>query len=239
MTAPRIILASLPSFCQQLSKLVEIWRSSDKNNFAQFFETWCTLCRFWYVSFSAVPFLWLPCVADTDIIFLPRDFYLSFFYLFSSPNLSGRRLDVCHTSTHGVAVCGLSANLECMSEMCCTQLAENTGHKKSPSWHHRTTWSGHTFTTKACIDNRKKWLNINTSSTCLHNMVNFGSIRLRTVGEFGSPQQISTCFVSWQCYCMVLQQWASAKLCGIEQRAPPIFGRAAITLGIDPHSSVL
>jgi len=29
----------------------------------------------------------------------------------------------------------------------------------------------------------------------------------------------------------------SAKLCGIEQRAPPIFRRAAITLGIGPHSS--
>jgi len=29
--------------------------------------------------------------------------------------------------------------------------------------------------------------------------------------------------------------WASAKLCGVEQRAPPIFGRAAITLGIGPH----
>jgi len=31
-------------------------------------------------------------------------FFLSFFFLFSSPNLSGRRLDVCHTSTHGVAL---------------------------------------------------------------------------------------------------------------------------------------
>jgi len=31
--------------------------------------------------------------------------------------------------------------------------------------------------------------------------------------------------------------WASAKLCGVEQRAPPIFGRAAITLSIGPHSS--
>ena len=27
-----------------------------------------------------------------------------FFFFFSSPNLSGRRLDVCHTSTHGVAL---------------------------------------------------------------------------------------------------------------------------------------
>ena len=42
------------------------------------------------------------------IIFLPCNFFPSsfFFYLFflSSPNLSGRRLDVCHTSTHGVAL---------------------------------------------------------------------------------------------------------------------------------------
>ena len=30
---------------------------------------------------------------------------------------------------------------------------------------------------------------------------------------------------------------ASAKLCGVEQRAPAIFGRAAITMGIGPHSS--
>ena len=39
-------------------------------------------------------------------IFLPREFFLlSIFYLFySSPNLSGRRLDVYHTSTHGVAL---------------------------------------------------------------------------------------------------------------------------------------
>jgi len=33
----------------------------------------------------------------------------------------------------------------------------------------------------------------------------------------------------------VVALWASAKLCGVEQRAPPIFGRAAITLGIGPH----
>jgi len=29
------------------------------------------------------------------------------------------------------------------------------------------------------------------------------------------------------------------QICGVEQRAPPIFGRAAITLGIGPHSSLL
>ena len=37
MSAPLIILASLPSFCQKSSKLVEIWQSSDKYKFAQFF----------------------------------------------------------------------------------------------------------------------------------------------------------------------------------------------------------
>ena len=75
--------------------------------------------------------------------------------------------------------CGLSANLECRSEMCCAWLAENTGRKKraknSPCAHHRTTVSGCIFATKACIDNRKKnLLNSNVSPTCPHNMVNFG-----------------------------------------------------------------
>jgi len=37
------------------------------------------------------------------IIFLPCNFFLPFFF-FSSPNLSGHRLDVYHTSTHGVAL---------------------------------------------------------------------------------------------------------------------------------------
>ena len=62
---------------------------------------------------SAVQFVTLPrfihrpwtrpdyaCVADADIIFLPCGIFL----LFSSPNLTGRRLDVYHTSTHGVAL---------------------------------------------------------------------------------------------------------------------------------------
>jgi len=46
-------------------------------------------------------------------------------------------------------------------------------------------------------------------------------------------------FAFWQRYCTVLQQWESAKLCGFEQSVPPIFDRAAITLGIGPHSSLI
>jgi len=35
-------------------------------------------------------------------------FLFSFFFLCFSPNLSGRRLDVCHTSTHGEALLRIS-----------------------------------------------------------------------------------------------------------------------------------
>ena len=49
-------------------------------------------------------YLWSPYVIGQTIIFLHCDFYLSSFFFFSSPNLSGRRLDVYHTSTHGVAL---------------------------------------------------------------------------------------------------------------------------------------
>jgi len=45
-----------------------------------------------------------------------------------------------------------------MSEMCGTRLAGNTGRKKSPFWHHRTTLAGHIFAIKARIDNQKKKL---------------------------------------------------------------------------------
>ena len=73
-----------------------------------------------------------------------------FFLLFASPILSGRRLDVYHTSTHNVA--SMNANLERGSEMRCTRLAENTGRKNSPSVHHGANLSGNVFATKACID---------------------------------------------------------------------------------------
>jgi len=48
--------------------------------------------------------LWSPYVIGQTIIFLPYDFYLSSSFFLSSPNLSRRRLDVYHTSTHGVAL---------------------------------------------------------------------------------------------------------------------------------------
>ena len=76
-------------------------------------------------------------------------------FFYSSPNLSGHRLNIYHTSTHAVVsdiaifvlkrdvklqltnytCCGLSANLECRSEMCCTRLAANAGLKKVKNRH--------------------------------------------------------------------------------------------------------
>jgi len=48
----------------------------------------------------------------------------------------------------------------------------------------------------------------------------------------------SCALVFWQRYCTALEQWARAKLCGVEHRAPSVFGRATIMLGIGPHSSI-
>jgi len=70
--------------------------------------------------------------------------------------------------------CGLSANLECMSEMCCTWLAENTGRKNShfgtiaQLWRSVSSQLRHVSTKM-----EKNLLNIDISSTCPDNIVNF------------------------------------------------------------------
>jgi len=97
-------------------------------------------------------------------------FFLSFFF----PRLISAMEIGCLPYFH--TWCGLSANLECVSEMCCTRLNENTGRKKLPFWHHRTKLLGCIFAAKAYVDDRKNVLNIHTFSTCPHNMVNFGLV---------------------------------------------------------------
>jgi len=73
--------------------------------------------------------------------------------------------------------CGLSANLECRSDMCCTWLAEIQNAKiakNSPSGHRHTTSSGYIFATKARINNRKKtWL----LQWLLHTSSQYGELR--------------------------------------------------------------
>jgi len=91
-----------------------------------------------------------------------------FFFLFSFLHrLISAVGDWMSTIPYFYIWCGLSADLESRSEMCCTRLAENARCKKSPSGHHRITLSGYIFATKARIDNRKKnLLSNNISSTC-------------------------------------------------------------------------
>ena len=114
-----------------------------------------------------------PYVIGQAIIFLPCGFYL--LYLLPSFFLAQSQRPQIGCLPYFGMWCGPSANLECRSEICCTRLAANTGRKKSPFWHRRTTLSGYIFGTKAYVDNLKKnLLNSNTSSTCLDNMVNFG-----------------------------------------------------------------
>jgi len=64
--------------------------------------------------------------------------------------------------------------------------------KKSPPGHHRSTLSGWIFATKACIDNQKNNLNSNISSTCPHNMANFGLLAAEICWQvWGTPANFS------------------------------------------------
>ena len=93
----------------------------------------------------------------------------SSFFFFSLPSLSGRRLDVYHTSTHDVALVQIQNACLKYAERGSVKIQNSKITPKSPSTHHRTTLSGYIFTTDACIDNRKKKL-------VKHNMANFGPL---------------------------------------------------------------
>ena len=82
-------------------------------------------------------------------------FLLPSFFI-SSPNLSRRRLDVCHTSTHGVALVRISDAGVKRAACGSLKIQDAKNRQKLPSGHHCTTLSGYIFTTKADIDNRKK-----------------------------------------------------------------------------------
>jgi len=58
--------------------------------------------------------------------------------------------------------------------------------KNLPSEHRHTTLSGYILAIEARIDNQKSLLNRNTSSTCPHNMVNFGQLSAEISSEVWS-----------------------------------------------------
>ena len=64
--------------------------------------------------------------------------------------------------------------------------------KKSTSGHHRTTFSGNIFPTKAYIDTGKTLFSSKVSSTCPHNMVNFGPLAAEIVSlVWGTPENFN------------------------------------------------
>jgi len=80
--------------------------------------------------------------------------------------------------------------------MCWTWLAGNAGPKKSPKIRHLSTIAQ----LRRAISSQlryvstvgKNLLNINTSSTCAHNMVNFGPLRAENgLGVWGTPANLN------------------------------------------------
>ena len=163
-------------------------------------------------------------------------FFLLLLLFFSSPNLSGRRLDVCHTYH---TWCGLSANSGCMSEMCGTRLAANTGRKKVAKNRHPGTIAQLCRAISSQLRHvstiGKNLLSSNTSSRCAYNMVNFGPLAAEIVSlVWGTPGN----FNGFRVLAALLH---GTLVVGVSQTAAlnrgrhPIFGRAAITLGIGTH----
>jgi len=163
-------------------------------------------------------------------------FLLSIFFYFLA--LSQRSPSGCLPYLY--TWCGRSANLECRSEMCCRRLAGNTWRKNDTKSRHMHTITQHCLAESSLLRHLstigKNLLSSNISSTCLHNIVNFGPLAAE-IGPvvWGTPANFNglRILASLLHGTLVL----SAKLCGFEQRAPSVFGRAAITLGIGPHSS--
>ena len=88
--------------------------------------------------------------------------------------------------------CGLSANVECRSEMCCTWLAESTGRKNDAINRHLNTIPQFCRTISSQLRHvstiGKKLLSSDISSTCPYNMVNFGLLAAEIIsGVWGTP----------------------------------------------------
>jgi len=157
--------------------------------------------------------------------------YSSSAYLCSFPsNLRSCRLDVCHTSTHGVSLVQIRMQvwnvLDAARWKCRTQISPKIIHLGTIAQLYRPISSQlrHVSTIG------KNLLNSNVSPTCPHNMVNL----IRPTSGWDPLASLR-----YPCKFPRVSRLGSvtARHCGVEQRAPPIFGRVAITLGICPHSS--
>jgi len=101
--------------------------------------------------------------------------------------------------------------------------------QKSPSGHHPTTLSGYIFATKACVDNLKKnFLSSNISSTCPHNMVNFGPLVAEIVSlvsiVWGTPGNFNG-------FCVLAELLHGTLVVGVSQTAALNRGRHLYSAG--------
>ena len=122
------------------------------------------------------------------------------------------------------------------------RLAGNAGHKKiankSPSAHHPTFFGlYHLYQLRHVLTIGKKLVKQQYLLQVSHNMLNFGILATEIDPVvWGTPAN----FNGFRVLAALLhgsQVVSVANLCGVEQRAPPMFDRATITLGIGPHSS--
>ena len=103
-----------------------------------------------------------------------------------------------YTSTYDVAL--VSANLECMPEMCCTRLTETQDAKIAKIRHIRTIAQLFRAVSRnygMYRQSENKLSNSNISSTCPNNMVNFSPLTAEIGWRVWVTQQSSTGFTYW------------------------------------------
>jgi len=103
------------------------------------------------------------------------------------------------------------------------------------------TLSGYVFASKARIDN---WKKNSLNSKLLHMSSQYGELRPTSGWDLLASLRHPSTFQRVSRFGSVTARHSTSgrrpnfAAC-VEQRAPPIFGRSAITLGIGPHSSLL
>jgi len=156
--------------------------------------------------------------------------FLSSFFFFSSHSLSGRRLDVYHTSTHGVA--SVRNRMHVWNVLHAARWKYRTQKIDNFVGLYLRSWGMYR-------QSEKNLLNADTSSTCPHNMVNFGLLTTEICWRvWGTPANFNDFRVlaaSLHGTLVFLRQPNFAAL--NRRRHIGLFGRATITLGIGPHSS--
>jgi len=104
-------------------------------------------------------------------------------------SLSRRRLDVFHTSTHGVALVRIyEAGLKHAARGS-PKIQDAKSHQKSPSGHYRTTLLAISSQLRHISTIGKNLLSSNVSSTYPYNMVNLGPLAGEVV--WGTPASFS------------------------------------------------